>query len=98
MQNTRIINLKITEPFADAVLDGRKTFEVRYNDRFFQVGDLIRFTVIADNLKKEEIPHPLNNVFYEIEYVLSDYYAINTDFVVFSIRECGKIDECECDE
>ena len=33
--------LKILEEFADAVLTGDKTFELRYNDRNYKTGDLI---------------------------------------------------------
>lgn len=32
--------LKTVEPYFDAVASGRKLFEVRKNDRFFQAGDI----------------------------------------------------------
>lgn len=34
-------DLKIDESFFVAVLDGRKTFEIRFNDRGFQAGDTV---------------------------------------------------------
>ena len=33
--------LKILPKYFEAVKDGRKTFEIRYNDRSFQVGDIL---------------------------------------------------------
>ena len=35
--------LKIDRVYLDALIDGSKTFEVRYNDRGYQRGDLLRF-------------------------------------------------------
>jgi ASC-1-like (ASCH) protein len=35
--------LKITDTYYSQILDGNKTFEVRYNDRGYQKGDLIEF-------------------------------------------------------
>lgn len=36
-----IHELKTDPEFFDAILDGRKTFEVRLNDRGYQVGDVL---------------------------------------------------------
>lgn len=41
-----IHRLKILDIFADDILVGNKTFELRYNDRNYQKGDLIRFVVV----------------------------------------------------
>ena len=39
--------LKVVPPYFAALLDGRKTFEVRANDRAYQVGDtLIRRVIV----------------------------------------------------
>jgi hypothetical protein len=35
--------LKISQDYLIHILEGRKTFEIRYNDRDFQVGDTIQF-------------------------------------------------------
>ncbi len=83
-----IHNLKIKDKFADAVLNGEKTFEVRYNDRGYNKGDQIIFTVINDF--HVPIQHPLNSKVYEIVYVLSGY-GIREDFVVFSIKRVDEI-------
>lgn len=80
-------NLKIRDQFADAVLSGEKTFEVRYNDRGYNKGDQIVFTVIDDVTRP--VDHPLNNKVYEITYVLSGW-GIREDFVVLGIKRVGE--------
>lgn len=35
--------LKLADKYWEAVRNGKKTFEVRYNDRNFEVGDIVRF-------------------------------------------------------
>lgn len=64
--------LKIQMKYADAVLSGEKSFEVRKNDRGFKAGDEIVFMVVND--KGCQIPaaarHPLNGAAYRIDYIL----------------------------
>ena len=40
--NGRCHDLKIKPEYFTAIADGRKTFEVRYNDRGFHVNDTLR--------------------------------------------------------
>ena len=77
-------NLKISDKFADAVLNGDKTFEVRYNDRGYNKGDKIIFTVV-DDYKIPVLVHPLTDKMFEITYVLAGW-GIKEDYVVFSIK------------
>lgn len=76
-------NLKLSDKFADAILNGEKTFEVRYNDRGYNRGNRIVFTVIND--VTIPIDHPLNTKVYEITYVLSGW-GIREGFAVFGIK------------
>jgi len=80
--------LKILKPFADAVASGKKTFEVRRNDRGFTTGDKIRFHVISAETG-EPIEHPLNGKAYEVGYILrfEDFPAgLSEGFAVFTIK------------
>lgn len=77
-------NIKIQESFADAVMRGDKTFEIRKNDRGYQKGDLIQFTVIDDLglcVGSELTKHK-----YRITYVLSGW-NIEPGYVGFAIKE-----------
>ena len=76
--------LKIQKPFADEIVKGYKTFEVRENDRGFQKGDVVRFTVQDGAFG---VPHhPIINRLYRITYVLSGW-GIKEGYVVFGISE-----------
>lgn len=77
--------IKIRESFADAVYRGDKTFEVRKNDRGYNRGDLVEFTVLYDADGCENMGHPLGKIPYEITYVLSGC-GIKEDYVVFGIK------------
>ena len=82
-----IHKIKIEKPYADAVLSGDKTFEVRYDDRGYQKGDLIEFNVIDHN--DNEINHPLNDKTFLITYVLHGW-GLKPDWCVFSIKEVSE--------
>lgn len=81
-------HLKILPEFFEPVKQGLKTFEVRYNDRNFQIGD----TVI---LKEFDPFSSLNGftgreIIKKIIYVLKDTdfaQGLNKNFCIFSIGE-----------
>ena len=71
--------LKIWPPYYEAVSDGRKTFEVRRNDRGFQAGDTVelkRWDPKTERYTGEQLT-------YRIGYVL----PVDTERVVFSLLE-----------
>lgn len=83
-----IHEIKLLVTFANAVLDGRKNFEVRENDRGYQRGDIVRFTAV-DNAGKR-VEHPIETEQFAITYVLSGW-GIKDGYVVFGIsRISGK--------
>lgn len=79
-----IHHIKINDKFADAILDGDKTFEVRYNDRGYNKGDKIVF-IVVDDIGTHILYHPLNDKMFEITYVLSGW-GIKENYVVFGIK------------
>lgn len=78
-----IHNIKIQQCFLVHILEGRKTFEVRKNDRDYQVGDIISFLPIQDEdynaYKTKPIPE------YRITYVTN--FGCQDGYVVFGIEE-----------
>lgn len=67
-----IHNIKIYKHFADDILYRQKTFEIRFNDRNYQLGDYLIFQCI-DESTKEPIRHTINFQRYRIIYVLSGH-------------------------
>lgn len=84
----KLHELKIKAEYMDAIALGRKTFELRKNDRDYQEGDLIKFNVVCDDGTIETKDYSftydnkgdcryfttvdLNNELYKITYVLKD--------------------------
>lgn len=83
-------HLKLSHHYADAVLAGQKNFEIRYNDRGFQRGDKVVFTVVDDC--KITMSHPLNRETFLITYLVHGY-GLDKDWCVFGIRPMGKSTE-----
>ena len=81
----RIHDLKILNDFADSVVAGDKTFEIRENDRGFQKGDFIKFQA-TDRIGINNYSHLINNKLYEITYVLNGW-GIKNGVVALAIKE-----------
>lgn len=75
----RTHTLKIRDDFYSAIVNGDKTFEVRFNDRGYQKGDLIIF-IKNDPWLNERAGT------WQITYVLNGW-GIKEDFVVLGIKE-----------
>lgn len=84
-EDKTIHELKIQEDFANAVYAGDKTFELRYNDRGYQKGDLIKFTAV-DKMSLKIYNHPINDLLYEITYVINGW-GLKEEYVALAIRE-----------
>ena len=82
--------IKIQDQFADAVLNGAKTFEVRLNDRNYQRGDYVEFNVVFEGL--ELTNHPLNKQIFIITYVLSGW-GLKEGYVAFGIKRVPTVEE-----
>ena len=96
-------NLKLQRKYADRIIDGQKTFEVRLNDRDYQVGDIIIFTTVENDSSEEPVTHKINDKEYEITYVHTNYgmdmdykedkdtrVCYEYDFVVLGIKPVKK--------
>ena len=84
----RVHKLKILNDFADSVVAGDKTFEIRDNDRGFQKGDFIKFQA-TDRIGINNYSHLINNKLYEITYVLNGW-GIKDGVVALAIKEAIK--------
>lgn len=77
----KIHNLKIRAEYALPKLNGDKMFEIRKNDRNYDVGDIVLYNVI-DN---EELNRKFVAKFYKITYITD--YAQQDGYVVFGEKE-----------
>lgn len=81
-----IQELKIKQQYADRIVDKVKNFEVRKNDRDYQVGDIIRFNVLDDEgYENTDYSHPLNNTEWDIIYIHTGL-GMEKDYVVLGIE------------
>jgi len=78
-----IHQLKIKGTYFDAVASGGKTFESRYNDRGFKVGDFLGLNKISS--KGTETGESL---LVEITYILGGHESLCENFVVLGIKPC----------
>ena len=76
--------LKIKEEYFNEVIRGEKTFELRKNDRDYQVGDLIHF-IKTDGF--EYFSHSKNA--YRITYILKNVpeYGLDKDYCILGIKK-----------
>lgn len=83
--------LKVDFKYANAILNGKKSFEVRKNDRNFMVGDEVVFKVLIDkgSYAGAVAVHPLNGIVYRIDYVLNNFEGLAQKYVAFSISREG---------
>lgn len=73
--------LKIYPKYFDAVLNGSKPFEIRRNDRYFQVGDNVILRE-WDNIK-----YSGRTIFAEITYVFDDrFIGLTEGYVALGIK------------
>lgn len=75
--------IKLHENFADAVLSGEKCFEIRENDRGYQKGDRVRFSVV-DSLGRR-VYHTVGSQTYVITYLLHGW-GLKEGYCVFGIK------------
>lgn len=80
---------KVLIKYADAIMDGTKTFEVCKNDRGYEVGDKIVFDVVTNEGYSigEAARHPLNGATYRIGYILDDFEGLAQKYVALAISK-----------
>lgn len=76
--------LKITKDNFDAIVKGQKTFELRRNDRNYEVGDILLLRDWDDNLKE------FSGLSYRVRvmYILKDVpeLGLHPDYIIMGIR------------
>lgn len=93
----KLHELKILHEYLIDVSKGKKTFELRKNDRDYQVGDLIRFIDVdcvgrdyhLFHEKSDIEPYIDKNTLYRITYVLKNVsaYGLDKDYCILAIKK-----------
>lgn len=94
----RVHNLKIEGIFYAKILNEAKCFELRKNDRNYQVGDYINFEVLhrdryIDQADEDGIYHEDTNTLYLITDILEDYAGLEKDYCILNIKYVGKVEK-----
>lgn len=77
-----IHELKIFPEYFDAVISGKKTFEIRKDDRPFKVGDLLALN------EYDGQRYTGNSCLVYIDYILAAADYVREGMVVMSIKPC----------
>ena len=93
----KLHELKIKHEYLVEIALGNKTFELRKNDRDYQVNDLIRFIDIPDpksdyTLARIDCDNEVyigDNTLYRITYVLKNVpeYGLDKDYCILAIKK-----------
>ncbi len=79
--------LKTWPPYYQAIIDGKKRFEIRKNDRCFSVGDVLRLREYDPAKELDPITEKYTGryCYVRVDYVLSDFLALEEGYVAISI-------------
>lgn len=85
----KLHELKIKDEFFKEVLRENKTFELRKNDRDYQVGDLIHFVDIDGNNHIIGKPSYNKKLVFQITYILQNVqeYGLDKDYCILAIKK-----------
>lgn len=72
--------LKISPNYFEKVVSKEKSFEVRYNNRNFRVGDILKL------MEYTEGSYTGRSVYAKVTYILQDFKGLQPNYVVLSIE------------
>lgn len=78
--NSKVHELKIKTEYLLEILNGKKNFECRKNDRDYKVGDLLFLKEYSEG------KYGLYVVLAEITYILKEFEGLKEGYVVLGIR------------
>lgn len=85
-----IHELKTESGYFEDVISGRKTFEVRKNDRNFYVGDFLALNELTTHMYGIDMIHlPTGrSCLVEVVYMLGDKRYVPEGYVILGIKPC----------
>ena len=84
-----IHELKIKTDYFLKILEGKKTFEIRKDDRGFMEGDIIHFRILATTLLGADYIMETDPHLFKITYVLRNVpeYGLKEGYAILGIKE-----------
>ena len=83
-------NLKIYPEFFEAIIMGAKPFEVRFNDRNYQLGDILVLQEFTDGRLTGR------KVYKQVCFLLDDPAYCKEGFVILGLTEVEQCSKCIC--
>ena len=83
MITPQLHELKTIPPYFIQVLNGKKTFELRYNDRNFKVHDVL----YLKEYYPESDTYSGNNVLVRVLYVLKEFKGLEPGYCILGISK-----------
>lgn len=77
---TKIHELKIAPEYFEKVLSKEKTFEFRYNDRDYQVGDILKLKEYDNGQYTDR------EISVQITYILQYFEGLQSNYAILSIK------------
>lgn len=82
----KIHELKVSDEFEEDLFMGVKTFEIRLNDREFQVGDILILKIYNMVTMEYKYP-PLDEFYYNVTYILTgEKWGLKPNYCIMSIE------------
>ena len=79
--------LKILPGYFEDVISGKKTFEIRKNDRDYKVGDLLALNEYTET--EEYIGYTGRSCLVKVDYILDNGAFLPEGFIAMSIKPCS---------
>lgn len=83
--------LKTDSSYFQDIINGKKTFEVRFNDRDFKVGDILELEeyLFRTDIKGETVGVYMDDyIKVEVVYILRNFIGLKDGYVVLGIKLC----------
>lgn len=78
----KIIDVKCVQPYFDEIMKGNKKFEIRWNDRNYQLNDV----VILKEYNKVSKIFSGRYIKVKIMYILDNFAGMKKGFIIFSFK------------
>ncbi|MBQ8306971.1 MAG: DUF3850 domain-containing protein [Blautia sp.] len=88
-EGTKVHRIRLASSYYDDVLSGRKTFELRKNDRGYRTGHMLEMVEFKEGIETGRLIHA------DIAYMLEDYAGLEEGYCILGIKVTDYTDDTE---